>query len=267
MVASSASRSPSISRLRLPRLKRPAPRRRRLLALIHFRDEIGNLPGLFENLEGQVDGVIALDDQSKDESRAFVESQPLLLELLTVKPGAQGYNEDGRNRPPLIRAGWEHGADWLLGIDADERLERDFRRRAEAEIGRAEAEGQTALWVPFLELWDSPDQFRVDGVWGQKRKACLFKATRDHRFDERRLHSIWASWPPPNGEYPLADLRLYHLRMIRPEDREARANLYRRLDPDRTWQEIGYDYLVDETGLELAPIEPGREYVGASRTG
>ncbi len=236
-------------------------RRRRILALIHFRDEAGNLPGLFANLEGQVDGVIALDDQSSDESRTIVESQPLLLELLTVEPGAQDDNEDGKNRPPLIRAAWDQGADWLLGIDADERLEYDFRRRAEREISRTEAEGQTALWVPFLELWGAPDQVRVDGIWAQKRKACLFKARRDHLFDERRMHTNWASWPPPNGEYPLADLRLYHLRMIHAADRRARADRYRRLDPDSQWQEIGYDYLVDEDGLELAPIEPGRGYV------
>jgi hypothetical protein len=219
------------------------------------------LPGLFENLTGQVDGVIALDDQSKDESRAFVESQPLLLELLTVAPGTQEEMEDGRNHLTLVEAAWRHRPDWLLGIDADERVERDFRRRADREIARAEAGGQIALWVPFRELWDAPDRMRVDGIWGEKRKACLFKADPGHSFDERRLHSIWAPWPPPDGEYPTADLRLYHLRMIEAEDRRARAERYRRLDPERAFQEIGYDYLVDEAGLELAPIEAGRDYL------
>lgn len=220
------------------------------------------LPGLFENLTGQVDGVVALDDQSTDESRAFVESQSLLLELLTVPLGAQEELEDSKNRPRMTRAAWEHDADWLLGIDADERVEQGFRERAEREIDRAEAEGHAAMWVPFLELWDAPDQVRVDGVWGEKRKACLFKADRSHQFEERRLHSNWASWPYPPGGFPRADLRLYHLRMIRPEDREARAARYLRLDPDRVWQEIGYDYLVDESGMELRPIEPGRGYTG-----
>lgn len=216
------------------------------------------LPGLFENLTGQVDGVIALDNQSTDESRAFVESQPLLVELLS---GSAGQLNDGRNHLVLVQAAWKHDPDWLLGIDADERVERGFKQRAEREIARAEAEGHPALWVPFRELWDAPDQIRVDGVWGQKRKACLFKADRGHSFHERRLHSIWASWPPPSGEYPMADLRLYHLRMIRPEDREVRVERYRRLDPERTLQEIGYDYLLDEAGLELAPIETGRNYL------
>lgn len=244
--------------MRLARLLRP--RRRRLLALVAFRDELRFLPGLFENLTGQVDGVVALDDQSSDGSRAFVEGQPLLRELLTVAPGAQLELEDGVNHRALTEAAWEHGADWLLGIDADERLERGFRARAEIEIDRAESAGAPALWVPFRELWDGPDRVRVDGIWGAKRKACLFRSARDHRFDDRRVHAIWAPWPPVGGEYPQADLRLYHLRMIDPADRAARVARYRRIDPDATWQAIGYDYLLDEDGLELAPLEPGREF-------
>jgi hypothetical protein len=35
---------------------------------------------------------------------------------------------------------------------------------------------------------------------------------------------------------------------------------YRRLDPDQVWQPVGYDYLLDERGLELRDIEPGRGF-------
>jgi hypothetical protein len=249
--------------MRVPKLllrRRPG---RRLLALVPFRDEMRFLPGLFENLAGQVDGVVALDNQSSDGSRAFVESQPLLIDLKSTSGGDPDGMEDGWRHRTLVEAAWRHGADWLFGIDADERLERDFRRRAEEEMSRAEEAEQVALWVPFRELWGSPDRVRIDGIWGTKRKACLFRADREHRFDERKLHSIWAPWPPRDGEYMTADLRLYHLRMIRAEDREARAERYRRLDPDNEHQAIGYEYLVDEQGIELQPLEPGRDYVPA----
>lgn len=232
----------------------------RLLALVAFRDEMRFLPGLFENLAGQVDGIVALDDQSRDGSREYVESQPLTLEVLSVAPGEQQELEDGRNHRALTEAAWEHGPGWLLGIDADERVERGFRARAEAEIAEAERAGAEALWVPFRELWGAPDWVRMDGIWATKRKACLFKADRSHRFDDRRVHAIWAPWPPRDGDYPQADLRLYHLRMIDLADRRARVERYRRIDPDNTWQSIGYDYLLDEAGIDLRPLEPGREY-------
>jgi hypothetical protein len=249
-------------RLRVPRFLQPRRRQRRLLALVPFRDEMRFLPGLFENLADQVDGVIALDDQSTDESRSFVESQQLLIELLSVPAGSQEELEDGKNHLNLIEAAWKHDPDWLLGIDADERVEAGFRQRAEREIDRAEAAGQPALWVPFRTLWGSPNQMRLDGLWSEARKACLFKSDPEHRFHGLRLHSIWAPWPPPAGEYPIADLRLYHLRMIRAEDRQTRLDRYRRIDPDNSLQEIGYDHLIDEEGLQLQPLEPGRDYVG-----
>ena len=239
--------------MRVPRVPRWGRRQRRpgCWRSFLFGMRCGSFPGSFENLAGQVDGVIALDDQSTDGSRALVESQPLLVDLVTPPPGAPAGMEDGKRHSTLIKAAWDHKPDWLLGIDADERLERGFRHRAEREIASAEASGQAALWVPFRELWDSGERMRVDGIWGQKRKACLFEADRGHSFREQYLHSIWASWPPANGEYPVADLRLYHLRMIRAEDRQARSEHYQRVDPERQWQAVGYDYLVDEEGIEL----------------
>jgi len=223
------------------------------------------LPGLFENLAPHVDGIVALDDQSTDGSAAFVAEQPLVVELLRVAPGSQEELEDGKNHWALTEAAWEHDPDWLLGIDADERVERSFRERAEREIDAAEARRHDAVWVRFRELWDAPDRFRCDGIWGAKRKACLFRARRDHQFDTRRVHAVWASQHRPDYDWLQADLNLYHLRMVRAEDRAARVGRYRRVDPDRIWQGIGYDYLLDEAGLELAAPEPGRDYVPLGR--
>jgi hypothetical protein len=53
--------------------------------------------------------------------------------------------------------------------------------------------------------------------------------------------------------------------MIDPEDRRRRVLRYRRIDPDNVWQEMGYDYLLDETGIELQALEPGREYLPLGR--
>lgn len=236
-----------------------------MLGLLAFRDEMRFLPGFFESVSPHVDGIVALDDQSVDGSAEFVAAQPNVLDLLTVPPGAQAELEDGRNHRALTEAAWRHGADWLLGLDADERLERDFRRRAERELDTADARRDPALWVHFRELWDRPDRYRVDGVWGAKRKACLYRSDPGHVFDDRRVHAIWASMPVPPGDWRQADLLIWHLRMLEAADRPARAARYERIDPDHAIQTIGYDYLLDETGLELAPVPPGRDFVGLSR--
>lgn len=236
-------------------------RRVRLLATTMVRNEQAFVPGMLRNVGPQVDGIVALDDGSSDGTDRLLEQSPYVVELLRNPPDRAAYDEPAGHRR-LVAAALRHGADWILSVDADERLERDFRMRAERVIRRGGAVGLAAFAVHLRELWDSPDHYRVDGVWGGKRVPRLFRAMPDHRFDERSLHGAKA---PLQGKvfgvFPLADLVIYHLRMIRREDREARRERYQRLDPEARWQPtVGYAYLTDERGLTLRRVPPGRSY-------
>ncbi|MFO7569013.1 MAG: glycosyltransferase [Smithellaceae bacterium] len=233
----------------------------RIFALLTFHNEMRYLPDYFRNVPPQVDGIIALDDGSTDGSGAFVARQPSVLELITLPPLDPHVWDEPRNRRLLVGAALRHQVDWLMVVDADERLERDFRIRAEAEIERGQAQGLMAFQVKCRELWDQPDTYREDGVWGRKAPVRLFKARRDHAFDDRPLHGHWAPLnSQSHGGYPLADLIFYHLSMLSPEDRQARRAKYLRLDPERKYQAIGYDYMTDIKDLRLAKLPPGREY-------
>jgi hypothetical protein len=241
----------------------------RLLALLRFRDEAGHLPGYFANVAPQVDGIVALDHGSIDGSAELAAGEPRLVELLR-RPRDAPFDE-GLQRRLLTQAGIRHGADWLLGLDADERLERSAGERIRARIAEDTERGNDAYALPICELWDRSDAFRLDGVWGQKARTTLFRASEDHRFDDRPLHGQWASVVgPPFGSHPRIEARIYHLGSLSRDDRIKRQAHYRKLDPDGRWQRIGYDYLTDETGLKLEQIEPGREYddvIGADRWG
>ena len=240
------------------------PRERvRLLLLVQVRNELPRLPGLFRSVRDEVDGVIALDDGSTDGSRRFLTEQPEVLELLMNPPNRSEWDEVGNHRR-LVAAGLAHGAEWFLCLDADERIEVGFRKRAEAIIRDAELDGVTGFGVRLRELWDDGRRYRVDGIWGRKAVPRLFKAMRDHEFDERRLHSSKAPMQARrNGPMPVADLNIYHLGMLRPTDRLRRRTRYETLDPECEFQPgIGYAYLTDESGLQLESIPPHRDYVG-----
>jgi glycosyltransferase involved in cell wall biosynthesis len=234
----------------------------RLICVTPFRNERRYLADFLANVAPQVDGIVALDDGSSDGSGAIVAAHSAVLEVIRVAPRQPHRWNELRNRRLLVDAAARHGADWVIALDADERLERGFRARMEAIVEQAGADGPQAYAVTFREMWDAPDQYRMDGVWGRKRSARLFRGRPDHDFGSRALHGHWA---PENsrgadGAFVLADLIVYHLRMIEAADRERRMRRYLALDPDRQWQPIGYEYLVDPAGLALETLPPGREY-------
>jgi hypothetical protein len=242
---------------------RSAPRRRvHLLALLAARDEMDQMPAWLRNIGPQVDGIVALDDGSRDGTGDWLSSRSEVLEVVRNPAGRPEWDEIANHRA-LVAAACRHDAEWVLCVDADERLERDFRTRAERVISRGRLLGLSAYHVRLRELWDRPDHYRVDGVWGRKSVARLFRLRPDHEFDERRLHAQKTPLQGRIGPYlPLADLELYHLGMLTPERRRARRRKYERADPGARWQpDVGYAYLTDERGLRLRRVPARRSYV------
>jgi hypothetical protein len=240
----------------------PSSDRVRLLALVAVRNEMRYLPGFLSNVAPSVDGIIALDDGSTDGSAECLESHPAVIELLRVPFDRPRWDEVANHRA-LISAALRHGGEWAICLDADHRLERGFRARCETVIARGRADGIEAFALPLRELWDSPRQYRVDGIWGRKVRARLFRLREDHEFDTRPYHSHKAplqAWR--DGELPVADLEVYHLRMIRHEDRVARRRRYEAADPDARFQPgLGYAYLTDERGLRVKEVPQDRDYL------
>ncbi|MGI8805081.1 MAG: glycosyltransferase family 2 protein [Thermoleophilaceae bacterium] len=240
----------------------------RLIALIAARNELRFLPGCLANLAPHVDGIVALDDGSTDGTAECLAAHPKVLEVLRTPPDRAAWDEVGNYRE-LVHAGLRHGAEWFLVLDADERLERGFRARAERVIRRGERRGMSGFALRLCDVWDSPKHFRADGVWGRKSVPRLFRARADHEFDTRPLHGSKAPLQARRGEiWPRCDLIIYHLRMLRPEDRLARRRRYETLDPEARFQPLtGYAYLTDETGLRLRRIRRRRAWseLGAAR--
>jgi glycosyltransferase involved in cell wall biosynthesis len=234
----------------------------RLVCLLQVRNDAAYLPDYLANVAPQVDGIIALDDGSTDGSAGILAAHPKVVELIRVTSSSPHRWDEPRNRKLLTDAASRHRARWVVVVDADERMECDFRRRADRIIDQAEIDGSAVFLVVLRELWDRPDQYRADGIWANKRPLRLFRHRQDHQADERAFHGSWAplnSYPDP-GPIPIADLILYHLRMVDARDREARKQRYLALDPSSEFQSIGYEYLTDTTGLMLAFPPPGRDY-------
>jgi len=235
----------------------------RLVALVAVRNECSLLPGWLRNVAPHVDGIIGLDDGSADDSGERLAASPEVHRVIR-NPVGRPRREEMADYRRLVQAAVEWGADWAISLDADERLEWSFRSRVEAVMRREMLSGRSAYSLRLRELWDSRRHYRVDGIWGRKSVARLFRLAPGQPFEDRRLHGskVPAESPTsPRRRVPVADLELYHLAMLTPESRRARREKYERLDPDERWQpRVGYSYLTDESGLELSEVPAQRAF-------
>lgn len=153
------------------------------------------------------------------------------------------------------------GADWIVVLDVDERIEKRAAKKIRKIIKSFEKSGspRAALRLSFKELYE-PNKYRVDGLWGGKMRNAIFSAKEDNIYSDARLHT---PREPQNKDLLIVDtgLNIYHLKHINPKLRRHRTKIYNKLDPAHEFQDVGYDYLNDETGMMLDKIPFGRTYL------
>jgi glycosyltransferase involved in cell wall biosynthesis len=233
----------------------------RIHALLQVHNGAELLPGYLDNLRGKVAGVIALDDGSSDDTRRILADSDLVCHVIErVRRDPHVWDEPG-NRMQLAAAARTVGAGWVIGLDVDERLPANFVPRAALLIGRARREGISAYALWLRELWDRPDCYRVDGVWGSKRVARLFDLRAGGTYDTAELHAQWAPLETKkNGKYVQAEIQIFHLGVVDRQARFERRRKHEALDPGRLWQPSGYEYMTDDTGLICCRIPDASMY-------
>jgi glycosyltransferase involved in cell wall biosynthesis len=230
----------------------------KIIALLAFCNEENYLPGFFAHLREYVSEFIVLDDNSTDRSAEIARAQSNTTLIGATCESRPKHFFEVDNRRKLLEAALAHSADWILGCDADERYEKRFLEYLPILTGKAK--GAYALRV--RDLWDSRDHYRIDGLWGRKAKFVLFPVLPFT--DYYPSHSLHTKWPPPNipcRDDNILDFNLYHLISLQRADRVARLRKFKAIDPERQYQRwLGYDYLADESGLEVAEITSGRGF-------
>jgi glycosyltransferase involved in cell wall biosynthesis len=239
----------------------------KLFCLIAVRDEERYLPGFLHNVREHVDGIVALDDGSTDGSAEILRRERRVISLLQETRRGPAHAHESANRHRLLVEAARLKARWVVCVDADERLELAFLRRLRDEARNGERTGQHVRCLKVVNLWNAPDLYREDGLCGPRWAPRMFRIPDAFTARGGAMHQPW--FPPELDQAPRAymDAFLYHLRMIDPAARRARFEKFRTIDPDNTHQAIGYDHLVDETGLEITPVREARRYADLAADG
>lgn len=130
---------------------------------------------------------------------------------------------------------------WALMIDGDEELEESGSAKIRALMSRP---GPMAFSLPVRYLWDSPDQWRTDGVYGQFHRPSLWRLRRGQRFRSTGAAGNFHCGSVPYGLGAVrCDAALLHYGYMLREDRIRKYAWYRSIDGGNL-SEDGYKHIV-----------------------
>lgn len=196
------------------------------MCLLPARDAARDLPGYLRSAARFADALVALDDGSTDDTRDLLAASPLVAVLLANRRRA-GYGgwDDAANRARLLAAAGRLDPDWVLFLDADERLDpgdaRALRRFVRTDAVRGCAYG-----------------FQHYRMWGQRRYDPryrwiyrLFAYEPHQRLPRRRLHFNPVPLGIPRSAWVRTTIRIQHFGAADEERLRARRGKYREADP------------------------------------
>lgn len=224
------------------RVKKP-----RIVLSMTVRNEEGRyLERVLGGIRGYVDEAVIIDDASSDRTAEICKA------LLKGVPHRLVRNEESMfaNESELRKKQWEEtiksDPDWILCLDADEVPEAGFweHLREMAENSRYDLYG-----VRLYDMWNE-NEYREDPYWNAHESSRVFLL----RYKPGFLYT-WKETPQHCGRFPVnlegfskcdTKFRVKHYGWARPEDRKAKYDRYRRLDPEAVYGiRRQYDSILD----------------------
>ena len=220
----------------------------RVVCLLPARNAARDLPGWFESARRFADAVVALDDGSSDETRELLEREPLVQTVL-ANPPRKSYAgwDDAGNRNRLLDAAAKLEPDWIISLDADERIDAADASALREFVANA-AQPDVAYGFRVCRMVGGLEHFDLDNLWVYR----LFAYAPGQRFSEQRLHFVPVPTSIDRRRFVDTTLRIQHLGGMDEERRQARYAKYVEADP-------GNEFQADYTNL-LAAADDARRW-------
>ena len=219
--------------------------RRRLVCLLAVRNGAEDLPGHLDSVARFADAVVALDDGSTDDTRAILDAHPL-VERVVANPVRDSYAgwDDAANRNRLLEAAGEleEPPEWVLVLDADERIDPDDAAALRAFVD-GPADPAKAYGMRVFRMIDDLEHYDSAELWVFR----LFAFRPGDRFPDDRLHYVPVPTSIPREDWVRTTIRIQHLSSLTEERRRARHAKYREADPDLAFQR-DYENLLRAPG-------------------
>lgn len=216
------------------------PRPRVLLSMIVKNEADRYLARMLRAHVPHVDRVLVIDDASTDTTCDLIRARVPMDKLVLVQNSTPLFHEEHR----LRRLQWEtalgqEDIDWIITLDADEIFEVDFDR----ELFEMMRRGIPALSFRLFDMW-SETEYREDDLWNAHTRYWPMAVNRRWWIDSMLPEGFKGTWPEANqhcGRWPRevytfvskpCAARIKHYGWAREEDRVAKVERYKRLDPE-----------------------------------
>lgn len=216
-----------------------------LVCLLPVRNGEADLPGYLESVARFADAVVALDDGSTDNTRAILDASPL-VKLVLNNPQRLDYRgwDDTANRNRLLEAAADLEPEWIISLDADERITADDAAALRSFVEREALPG-LAFGFKVYRMWQDLGQYDRAGLWVYR----LFSFETGQRFPDQRLHFVPIPTSIPRTRWVRTTIRVQHLAGLTEERRLARFEKYRQADPGNAYQHSYRDLLEPPADL------------------
>lgn len=183
--------------------------------------------------------VLVLDSGSSDRTAQIAEAA-----------GARVAVTDWPGYGPQVARGFAMAtSDWVLSLDADERIPPDDGRALRQFIDEEARPGYAYGFNRYRMVDDLDHYDRIE-----QRAWRLFAFEPGARFPDRRLHFFPVPTAIPRPRWLPTSVRIQHLAGLTAQRRQARWEKFREADPDCRW-ESDYEYTVAPPG-ERRPWHP-----------
>ncbi len=215
-----------------------------LLALLPVYNREDLLRECLEALRPAVDGIIALDDGSTDETPRILRQEPKMIEILTKPAKSLAEWDDASNRLMLYETAHAYQPDWLLCVDADEILEPTFLVYKDYLMDQPSSILGYAF--PLVAIY----QNKITGPLFVDR---MYRFKPGYRFDSRRLHCRIMPLDIKDEMIRAVNIRFFHY-SASPEQKQERYRKYLIADPKRELQASYENVLSTNPSRPVLPI-------------